>query len=132
MKILVDTSVWSLALRRSATSVDPQALKLKELILAGESIWLIGVILQEILQGLTTSEQSLKLRQQLSAFPLIELTRSDYEYAAELYSTCRQKGVQASTIDFLIAAAAIRYECLLLTNDKDFVRMAEILPLKFA
>ncbi|MBY0359135.1 MAG: PIN domain-containing protein [Candidatus Obscuribacterales bacterium] len=130
MKVLVDTSVWSLVLRRGATVTEPEALQLRHFISSGESIFLIGVILQEILQGIRNHNQFVKLGEFLSPFPLLELDRDDYTFAAEIYGLCRNKGIQASTIDFLIAAAAIRHECLLLTTDKDFKLMASLLPLQ--
>lgn len=130
MKVLVDTSVWSLVLRRGATIVEPEAELLRNFIADGESVFLIGVILQEILQGIGKHDQFVKLNKYLSAFPLIELSRDDYAYAAEIHGSCSKKGIQASTIDFLIAATAIRHECNLLTADRDLQRIAALTPLQ--
>jgi predicted nucleic acid-binding protein len=88
------------------------------------------VIVQEILQGVRHREQFLKILHYLDPFPLIELTRADYAYAAELSFNCRQQGIQAGTIDFLIAAIAINYECHLLTCDQDFAHIASASPLQ--
>ena len=57
MRILVDTSVWSLALRRNGGAVHPEVKKLKNLILDGEQLFIIGLILQEILQGISRSDK---------------------------------------------------------------------------
>lgn len=130
MNVLVDTSVWSLVLRRNFPSTHIKAHLLRELVSAGESIYLLGVILQEILQGVKTKEQFAKLKRFLEPFPLLPLTRDDFVYAAELGSLCQRKGVQASTIDFLIASAAIRYNCNLLSDDADFTHIAKVTPLK--
>ncbi len=90
----------------------------------------MGVILMEILQGVREKLPFERLKRSLSIFPLLEPSRDDYAYAAEIRNTCVSKGVQASTIDFLIAAMAIRSNAYLLTSDKDFLHMAPIIPLK--
>ena len=130
MKILVDTSVWSLALRRQGGTLDAKVTQLHDLIAGGQTIYLLGVILQEILQGIGNREQFHKLRQYLEPFPMIELLRNDYVFAAQLGSDCRHKGIQASTVDYLIAAAAIQHDCYLLTADKDFIFVASVSALK--
>jgi predicted nucleic acid-binding protein len=43
---------------------------------------------------------------------------------------CRRKGVQGSTIDFLICAVAAIEELQILTTDSDFLRYAKHLPIK--
>lgn len=130
MKVLVDTSVWSLALRRKTKSADPKAELLRELISSDQSICLLGVIVQQVLQGIRNREHFQTVNESLEHFPLIDLARDDYVYAAELGSECRNRGIQAGTIDYLIAAAAIRHECHLLTTDLDFTHMAAVAPLK--
>jgi len=133
VSVLVDTSVWSLALRRrDGGARHPAVSTLRSLIEQGETIRLIGAILQEVLQGVRDRSQFARLRSALKPFPLIELGRGDYEAAAELGNHCRSRGVQAGTIDFLIAAAAIRHRCALLTADQDFVHIARLSPLRLA
>jgi predicted nucleic acid-binding protein len=125
MNILVDTSVWSLALLRKKTISSDKGNQLQELIMLEHPIFMLGIILQEILQGTRTRDQYLKLKRHLEPFPILPLERDDYCEAAELSMLCRRKGVQASTVDFLIAASAIRYNCHLLTADQDFERIAD-------
>lgn len=125
MKVIVDTSVWSLALRRAKPPSSPQLKKLQILLDKGERIFLLGIILQELLQGISEPAQAKKVTDYFSYMPLIEPQKDDYVQAAHIYTICRKKGVQASTIDFLIAALAIRNECHLLTSDKDFEHIAK-------
>ena len=75
MKLLVDTSIWSLALRRKANVLNKEALTLKTIIEQGEDIYLLGIIPQEILQGIKNPKDFLQLKEYLEAFPLVELTR---------------------------------------------------------
>ena len=130
MRILVDTSVWSLALRRSSGVVNEQAILLKTIIEQGENIYLLGIILQEVLQGVRNSKDFLALKEYFKAFPLIDLARVDYVRAAELKNQLIGKGKQASTIDVLIASAAISHHCHLFTADKHFAQIAEHSELK--
>lgn len=132
MKCIVDTSVWSQALRREHHRETDETRKLTILLKEGERIFLPGIILQEILQGVRRQEQFKRIRESLSFFPIMETRRDDYVFAAELFNYCRSKGVQAATIDFLITSLAIRNECLLLTSDKDFAHIARHSDLKLA
>ncbi|NWG01346.1 MAG: PIN domain-containing protein [Syntrophaceae bacterium] len=130
MRILVDTSIWSLALRRSSEVINPEAVLLKTIIEQGEDIYLLGIILQEVLQEIRSSKDFLALKEYFKAFPLIDLTREDYIRAAELKNHLIRKGKQGSTIDVLIASAAISHHCHLFTADKHFTHIAELSELK--
>lgn len=130
MKILIDTSIWSVALRRQTDILNPEALVLKTLIEQGEDIYLLGIILQEVLQGIKNPKDFHALKKYFKAFPIIKLTREDYIKAAELKNLLMKKGKQASTIDALIASAAISYNCHLFTADEDFGHIAKYSQLK--
>ena len=127
MSVIVDTSVWSLALRRNAPDaaiVD----QLRALILENEAI-ILGAIRQEILSGLRTSEQFIRLRDYLRAFPDLTLEQDDYEIAAEFFNICRRSGIQGSNTDFLICAVAHRRNHSILTTDQDFSNFQTCLPI---
>jgi predicted nucleic acid-binding protein len=130
MKVIVDTSVWSLVLRRSKT-VDKSAevLLLRDLILQGRAV-LLGVVRQEILSGIRHREQYENLKRSLRAFPDPALDTEDYELASEFFNTCRQRGIQGSNTDFLICAAAVRRDYEILTTDKDFQNFFPYIALK--
>ena len=131
MNVLVDTSAWSLALRRDAPAAGREVEALKAAIAAGDAC-LTGSILQEVLQGFPSIERQRRLIEYLAPFPLLGLHRGDYVYAAEIRNKCRTKGIQISTIDAQIAAAAIDHRCRLLTADRDFERIARHFPLRLA
>lgn len=129
MKVLVDTSVWSLALRRSKEYEHPATLLLKSLVGDGRAA-MFGPIRQEILSGIKSKEQFIYLRDHLKAFPDIVLTTEDYEEAARFFNLCRSKGIQGSNTDFLICATASRREMPILTTDGDFAEFAKVLPIE--
>jgi predicted nucleic acid-binding protein len=128
MKVLVDTSVWSLALRRRPSLQDPAVLELRALIDEGR-VAMIGAIRQELLSGIRTMDSFHRLREHLRYFADEQLEAEDYERAAEHFNACRARGVQGSNTDFLICAAAERRDLPILTTDADFTRFAGVLPI---
>jgi predicted nucleic acid-binding protein len=130
VKVLVDTSVWSLALRRKVICREPKVEVLAELISTGQSIYLTGIILQELLQGIKDSAQFANLENKLLAFPLLEPDRDTYKQAARLFSKCRSGGTPVATVDCLIAAVAIANDCRLLSRDADFEKLATVSKLR--
>ena len=128
--LLVDTSVWSLALRRDADAVEPEVRHLKDALLGSEIVATTGLVLQELLQGFSGPKARGALIERLAALPLIQPDRDDHIEAAALRNRCRQAGVQAGTIDALLAQLCIRHGLLMLTTDQDFRHIAKHSPLR--
>ena len=128
MRVLVDTSVWSLSLRRMRSAPHPCRAELHALIEEGRAA-IVGPIRQELLSGIRTAAQFDLLRTHLRAFPDLVLDSEDYEEAARFFNLCRARGVQGSNTDFLICAAGARREMPILTTDDDFIRYARLLPI---
>lgn len=121
MKVLVDTSVWSLALRRkdaAGLSADEQKLKaeLSQAIQDGRVV-LIGMIRQELLSGIKEQAQYEKVKAALDAFLDEPIDTADHEYAARLYNECRSRGGEAGPVDMLICAVAVRRNWQVLSSD---------------
>jgi predicted nucleic acid-binding protein len=133
MMVLVDTPVWSLALRRKPEQLSPRERQitaaLAELIREGR-VQLVGPVRQELLSGIREETQFRKLRDYLRAFPEHSLEAEDYEEAAHMNNRCRTRGIAGSAIDFLICAAAQRRGWMILTTDRDFQNYASVLPLR--
>jgi predicted nucleic acid-binding protein len=130
MKVLVDTSVWSLALRRRhAEAAVPEVEELRSLIDEGR-VAMIGPIRQELLSGVRTIESFERLRGHLQPYADEPLETADFERAAEHYNTCRARGVQGSNTDFLICAVAERRDLPILTTDSDFSRFGAVIPIR--
>jgi predicted nucleic acid-binding protein len=133
MLVLVDTPVWSLALRRKPgdLSAREHALTqaLAELIRDGRA-QLMGVVLQELLSGIREEERFRKLRDYLQSFDDPRLELGDYEEAAQMHNRCHSRGIAGSAIDFLICAVADRRHWQIFTTDQDFERYRRVLGLK--
>lgn len=126
MNVLVDTSVWSIALRRGGPRGTAEERELAALIAEGR-VLMVGAVRQELLSGVRTEGQFRKLREHLRAFPDAPLAEADYEEAASCFNRCRARGVQGSNTDFLLCAVALRNRAAILTTDKDFSRYARVL-----
>ena len=131
MKVLVDTCVWSLALRRRADVLaEREAAVVRELsdLLEDDRVVMVGPVRQELLSGLRNPRQFESLRERLAAFPDEPLETADYERAAEAFNLCRAAGVNGTPVDLLLLAIAERRGLALFTTDGDFVRYARVVP----
>ena len=133
MNVLVDTSVWSLALRRKNESLGRRegilVAELSEVIREGRAR-VIGLVRQELLSGIKTPEQYERLKLYLRSFPDVAVDTFDYEEAAKAGNRCRAKGVVVSIVDILLCAVAIKREWGIFTTDPDFSNYAKVLPLQ--
>ncbi|MBL7203955.1 MAG: PIN domain-containing protein [Desulfobacteraceae bacterium] len=119
MKVIVDTSVWSLALRRDKQEFSAPVKELRHMI-HDHRVQMIGPIRQEILSGIRSESQFKKLQKHLESFPDLPVLTEDYVTAAKYFNRCRSKGIQGSNTDFLICAMAVRNKFSIYTTDKDF------------
>ena len=131
MKLLADTSVWSLALRRRKTAIlsteeKRLAALLAEAISDGRVV-MIGPIRQELLSGIEEQAQFEKVKNALQAFRDEPLDSSDYEEAARLYNLCRNRGGECDPIDILICAVAVRHKWQVLANDAVLNKCMEVI-----
>jgi predicted nucleic acid-binding protein len=128
--LFVDTSVWSLALRRDAPPAVPEVRELIRAIEGGEAVVTTGLVLQELLQGFAGPRARAQILERFSALPLLVPDRSDHAEAAELRNGCRRRGVQIGTIDALLAQLCLRHDLTMLTADHDFLAIAQHYTLK--
>jgi len=126
--LLVDTSVWSLALRRDHPKRNRHVRRFQEALVDGEVV-LTGVVLQEVLQGLVEGPTKDRLVAELTKLALLVPGRDDHVLAAEVFTTCRLNGVQLATVDALLAALCVRRGLVLLSTDKDFTHAARHIDL---
>jgi predicted nucleic acid-binding protein len=124
LSLLVDTSVWSLALRRDQPEAAPEVRALVRAIESGDQIVTTGLVLQELLQGFSGPKARDQIVNRFASFPLIVPDRDDHVAAAALRNLCRSRGVQIGTIDALLAQLCVRHDLMLLTTDQDFGHMA--------
>ena len=130
MKILVDTSVWSLMLGRDPASLNQIesgiVRELKDVVNDGRA-QIIGPIREELLSGIKAEQQFDALQQKLGVFDDHVLTTRDYENAARAATLCTRAGVAATSVDVLICAVALDRQWPVFTVDEDFSRFQKVL-----
>lgn len=130
MKVLVDTSVWSLALRRRSPDREGGVVRELGRLIAEFQVAMIGPIRQELLSGIREDGQYLTLREKLRAFPDLRLDTADFETAARFFNKCRAEGVQGSNTDFLLCAVGHLRGMPIFTTDKDFSAYSRTLGIR--
>jgi len=128
LKIIVDTCIWTLALRNDVENSSDAVRELRKLIL-DQQVQMVGPVRQELLSGIRSRTQLNDLKNYLSAFPDLPIETQDHELAAEYFNISLEKGIQGSSTDFLICALASRYKMPIYTEDEDFFRFAESIPI---
>ncbi len=130
MNLLVDTSVWSLALRRNRSGTEPAVSFLARALRDGEAVFTTGLILQELLQGFHGPKSRDAILERFAALPLLVPSRDDHVQAAVLRNACRRRGLQVGTIDALLAQLCLHHSLTMLTTDRDFDRIGDLYPLE--
>ena len=129
MNIFVDTSVWSLALRRDSPPDVPEVRRLREA-LGADAVHTTGLVLQELLQGCRGPRARAQIIDRFAAIAVIVPTRDDHIDAARLRNACRRRGIQLGTIDALLAQLCIAHELVMLSKDRDFRLIADSTALR--
>ena len=130
MTLLVDTSVWSLALRRDTAATEPEVATLKDALAGSDVVVTTGLVLQELLQGFVGPKAKAQIIESFAALALVQPDREDHIAAADLRNACRSAGVQLGTVDAVIAQLCVRHTLMLLTIDRDFAHAAKHSKLK--
>ena len=129
-RVIIDTSVWSEALRRKKNTINSSETIIRKIIEKDIEILLLGIILQEILSGISNEKLYNEIKKILDDFVYLKTTKNDYIYASELSNKCRSNGIKAGSIDYLIASTTIQNDLYLVTYDKDFVNISKYTDLK--
>lgn len=134
MNLFVDTSVWSLALRRDrpdgGEAGSPAVPFLEDALRRSATVFTTGLVLQELLQGFSGPKARAAILASFAALALLVPDREDHVAAAELRNVCRRRGLQIGTIDALLAQICLRHDLLMLTTDADFMRVVRFFPLR--
>ena len=127
--ILVDTCIWSEALRKKKSQNREAVLLLKQAIIDNR-VHMMGAIRQEILSGIKDKKTFNTLKEKLRAFPDLLLAEEDFELAADYFNLCRKKGIQGSNTDFLICSVATNRNLEIFTSDEDFKKFKKFIPIR--
>ena len=123
---LVDSSVW---IDYLSASPGPAGAELRRMIIEAEPVALTGIIVSEVLQGLTREIE--EVERFLALWDVLEPSGlSTYRAAAALYRLGRARGISLTTVDSVIAAIALEHAVPVFSLDGDFVRISNFTGLR--
>lgn len=129
MNVIVDTDVWSEALRKKKGKKSAYVEELVDLIHEGR-LEIIGPIRMEVLSEIRDHKVFDAFSEKLSAFTDHDISSEVYVLAARFLNLCRSKGIQGSNTDFLICACSVHWRFPILSKDKDYLRYKKHLPIE--
>ncbi len=133
MRVMVDTSVWSLALRRASKHLSNSerivVRQLREIIIDGRAV-LLGSVRQELLTGVMHHPVFEAIQSQLDEFDNLAPDRDDYDRAAAFANRCRANGIATGPVDMLLCSVASARELPIFATDRDFERYRGCLPIQ--
>ena len=119
--IVVDTSVWILALRSAS---GPEAITLRSLLDADE-VALAVPVRTELLMGARASDRK-KLEKELKGLPLLYPTDESWRTIDRWTERASRAGVTFSIGDLLIGVLAAEIGGLVWSRDSDFARLEKL------
>ncbi len=124
-RVTLDTSGYS-AFKRGHTGVVDHLRRAEEILLP-------AIVLGELLGGFEAGRQARRNREELDLFRasprvrLVPIGEATAERYAVIYASLRSSGQPIPTNDLWIAASAMEHATELVTLDRDFSRVAQIL-----
>ncbi len=126
--ILIDSTVW---INFFADQQTTEVSKFESFVNEEEDLCVCGVIMTELLQGISDDQEFQKTKTLLAEMIYLPMSSTTFIQSAEIYRTLRKMGITIrKTIDCLIAALCIEHEVQLLHNDRDFTFIADHFPLR--
>ncbi|HEU4396082.1 MAG TPA: PIN domain-containing protein [Planctomycetota bacterium] len=132
MRVLVDTPIWSLSLRRRRVGAPAERALLAEwrrLVTEGKAL-LPAPVRYEILSGLAHESAFERVRGFLRPMPEIRFETPDFEEAARCRNRCAAAGLAAAPIDMFLCALSLRHGAPIFTTDREFERYARVIPIR--
>lgn len=133
MTVLVDTTIWSLALRRNPGQLSRLQQDLvsewQDLAVSNRAV-LMGMIRQEVLSGIREESAFTAIQVLLADFISLEILPGDFDQAARFFNLCRSGGIAGTPVDMIICATAYRHSLPIFTTDGDFPLYARHLPVR--
>lgn len=133
MSVLVDTTIWSLALRRRRRVLSAEERDLVrelEVLVSEGAALLAGPVRQEVLTGVRVEGAFERLRVHLAHFDDVPLHAADYETAAAFANLCLASGIAVTSTDLLLCAISARRSAAVFTTDPDFTAYATVVPIR--
>jgi len=117
--ILVDTSAWIEYLRGTGSAAN---VRVRALLLSDQAVATTEAVVMELLAGGRNDVERRRIQEVVDGCELLPVGGlDDFEHAADLYRSCRERGETIrALVDCLIGAVAIRNNVPVLHDDADF------------
>ena len=122
MRVLIDSSVWIDFFKGA-----PAAVSSVDALLASDRAAIAGPVFAEVVSGARTRNEFATLSTKLAALRWLEPPPEVWSLVAETRFTLARQGVQAHLVDLVLAHTAYATSCELLTRDRDFEHIAQVL-----
>ena len=113
--ILADTCVWIEFFKTESETGN----NLESLILEN-SVWVCGVVLFELLQGIQSEKERADVLSALSDLPYAEMSKSLWQKAGELFASLKKRGITLPLSDICMSVIALENNLTVFTIDKHF------------
>jgi predicted nucleic acid-binding protein len=120
-RILVDTTIWIEFFRGKSKIADHL-----EMLLTENAVWMCGVVVFEVFQGIKSEGEQNKILSILASLPYVEMTKKLWQSAAELSILLKKNGVILPLSDVFIAAIAIEKDLSIYTLDHHFTQIPNL------
>ena len=117
--ILVDTSAWIEYLRGTGSAAN---VRVRALLLSDQAVATTEAVVMELRAGGRNDVERRRIQEVVDGCELLPVGGlDDFEHAADLYRSCRERGETVrALVDCLIGAVAIRNNVPVLHDDADF------------
>ena len=119
--ILTDTSIWIEFFKPES----PAGKKLESLIVKN-SVWVCGIVLFELLQGVKSEAEKAKIVETLSNLEYVEMSKSLWQKSADISASLKKNGITLPLSDIFIASVAIEHDLHVFTLDKHFEQIPRV------
>lgn len=115
-RVLVDSSIWIEAFRRSHSPVVESLIDL----LDRRRVVTTGLVMAEVLYGCRNDAERLQVDEAMRGLPFLETGRTAWEAAGNKGALLRGKGITLPLSDLLMAAVASEASALIFSSDHHF------------
>ncbi|MBI5185789.1 MAG: PIN domain-containing protein [Nitrospinae bacterium] len=116
--VLADTSVWIEFFKNKS-----DAGKRLEGLISGGIVFVCGIVMFELLQGVKSETERAAIKSALSGLPHIEMSASLWEKSAQISASLKKDGLTIPLSDIFIAALAMEHNLAVFTLDKHFEKI---------
>lgn len=123
--VLADTSVWIEFFKKKSTVGNRL-----EALLIEDLVWVCGVVIFELLQGIKSDAEKTKILNTLSNLKYAEMYKNLWQKSADISFNLKKNGLTVPLSDICISTIAIENNLTIFTLDKHFEQIPGVIIYK--